>query len=99
MPTEPTDVNPVSEKSEKEYEPSAVIREEHAEGQLTRLIEHQTAKLPSDVFLFTALAAMAASAVLELSGNTRLSRFIALWPPSLLAMGIYNKLVKVLGPR
>ena len=99
MASETSDINPASGESVKEYEPTPVRREEHAESQVTRLIEQQAAKLPSDVFLFTALAAMAVSAALEISGNTRLSRFIALWPPSLLTMGIYNKLVKVMGPR
>lgn len=93
------DVNPASDASRIEYTPTPVVRVEHAEGTLTRLIEHQTAKLPSDFFLFTALAAMGTSVVLELTGRTRLSRFVALWPPSLLAMGIYNKLVKIMGTR
>ena len=94
-----TDVNPASEKSHKEYEPSPVIREEHAESQLTRILEQQSAKLPSDFFLFTALAAMGCSVALELAGNSRLSRFVGMWPPALLTMGMYNKLVKVMGTR
>jgi hypothetical protein len=99
MQTDPIDVNPASEKSRKEYVPSPVFREEHAEGTLARLIEQQAAKLPSDFFLFTALAAMGASLAFELAGKTRVSRFVGLWPPALLTMGMYNKLVKVLGPR
>lgn len=99
MTTSKTDVNPASERSAKEYEPSSVRREEHAEGRLTRLIEHQAAKLPSDLFLFAALSAMATSVVLEISGHSRAGRFVGMWPPALLTMGIYNKLVKVLGSR
>ena len=34
-----TEVNPASGKSHREYEPSPVIREEHAESQLTRILE------------------------------------------------------------
>lgn len=69
----------------------------HAEGTFTRVIEEQAAKLPSSVFLALAFAAMTASALLELAGRTRLSRFVAMWPPTLLAMGIYDKIVKTVG--
>jgi hypothetical protein len=93
------EVNPASDRSGHEYAPTPVMRTEHAEGRLTRLIEHQAAKLPSDFFLFTALAAMGASFALEMAGKNRLGRFVGMWPPALLTMGIYNKLVKVLGPR
>lgn len=93
------DVNPASEASRHEYEPSAVVRDEHSEDRLTRLLEQQVAKVPSNVFLFAALSSMAASAALELIGRSRWSRFVGMWPPAFLAMGIYNKLVKILRPR
>jgi hypothetical protein len=93
------EVNPASEKSAESYTPTPVVRDEHSEDTLTRLLEHQTAKLPSDLFLFSALAAMGASFALELYGNSRLARFVGMWPPALLMMGIYNKLVKMMGPR
>lgn len=81
------------------YREVPVVRAEHAEGSITRLVEHQTAKVPSDVFLFLALAAMGVSFGLEIANRRRLSRFIGMWPAPLLIMGVYNKLVKVLGPR
>jgi hypothetical protein len=93
------DVNPASESPKLAYQPTPVVREEHAEGTLTRIIEHQAAKLPSDFFLFTAMSALFASVFLELGGNSRLARFVGLWPPVLLTMGIYNKLVKIMGMR
>lgn len=93
------DVNPASEKSRFEYEPTPVVRAEHAEGTFTRLIEKQTAKVPSDVFLFVAIGSMGASLALEVAGRTRLSRFVGMWAPTLLTMGVYNKLVKTFGPR
>ena len=99
MPADQAEINPASARSNLEYVPSPVVRDEHAEGRLTRLIEQQTAKLPSDLFLFSALAAMGLSVVLELSGKSRASRFVGMWPPALLTMGMYNKLVKVLGSR
>lgn len=93
------DVNPASEESLRKYEPTAVVRAAHAEGTLTRLIEQQAAKVPSDVFLFLSLASMTASLVLELSGKRSQSRFVGMWAPTLLTMGVYNKVVKTLGPR
>jgi len=92
-------VNPANDKSLGEYVPSAVQRDELSEDALTRLIEQQSAKLPSHFFLFSAFGAMAASLAFELSGRTRASRFVGMWPPALLMMGMYNKLVKVLGSR
>lgn len=99
MTTQAEDINPAAAKSEQEYEPTPVLREEHAEGELTRILEQQAAKLPSDFFLFGALAAMGASVLLEMAGRDRLSRFVGMWPPALLTMGMYNKLVKVMGSR
>lgn len=93
------DVNPASADSLREYDPTPVVRSAHAEGTLTRLIEQQAAKVSSDVFLFLALGSMAASLVLELAGKGPQSRFVGMWAPTLLTMGVYNKLVKALGPR
>lgn len=98
MPTQP-DVNPASEESEHAYDPTPVIRAEHAEGPFTRIIEHQTAKIPSDVFLFAALGSMGLSLALELTGRHDASRFVGMWAPALLTMGLYNKVVKILRPR
>jgi hypothetical protein len=99
MKNDQIDVNPASERSAQVYEPTPMVRDEHSEDELTRILEHQAAKLPSDLFLFTAISAMLISFGLELAGRARLSRFIGMWPPALLMMGIYNKLVKMMGPR
>jgi hypothetical protein len=93
------DVNPAAALSERVYEPSKVIRAEHAEDSITRLIEQQAAKIPSDAFLLLAMTAMGASLVLQAAGRTSASRFVGMWAPTLLTMGVYNKLVKVLKPR
>ena len=69
----------------------------HSEGRVAKTIEEQTARLPSDTFLWLALTAMAASATLQLSGKKHVSLFIGQWAPSFLLFGIYNKLVKQLG--
>jgi hypothetical protein len=75
-----------------------VIRTEHRENLLTRMIEHQAAKVPSSVFLFAAFASMAIAATAELTGRRRVSRFVGMWPGPLLTMGLYNKVVKTMGP-
>lgn len=72
-------------------------RPEHQEDSFTRVIEQQSAKIPSHVFLCASLLAMAASAVLELQGKRRASRFVGQWPAPLLLLGVYNKLVKSFG--
>jgi hypothetical protein len=92
------DVNPAADAS-LTATPAPVLRPEHAEGNLARLIEQQTAKIPSDWFLLGGIAAMGVSFVLELAGRRRASRFIGQWPAPLLIMGMYNKLVKTLGTR
>jgi hypothetical protein len=69
----------------------------HSEGQVARAIEQQTAKLPSDTFLWMAIASMAASAAMQAKGNRHVSLFIGQWAPTLLIFGLYNKLVKQLG--
>ena len=72
-------------------------RYEHIEGKVARTIEEQTAKLPSDTFLWAAGASIAASATLQLMGSRHASVFVGQWAPTLLILGLYNKLVKQLG--
>ncbi len=69
----------------------------HAEGRVAKTIEDQTARLPSDTFLWLALASMAVSATAQLSGKKHVSLFIGQWAPTFLLFGVYNKLVKQLG--
>lgn len=93
------DVNPAAEASRESYRAAPVVRDEHEEAQITRLIEQQTARIPSHWFLVAALLSMVASLGFELVGRTRLSRFIGMWTQTLLITGVYNKVVKALGPR
>ncbi len=67
---------------------------EHKEGNLTKMIEEQTAKLPSDVFLWGAVGAMAISATLKVLKKDHAALFIGQWAAPFLLLGIYNKLVK-----
>jgi len=72
-------------------------RDEHREGPVARSIEDQTAKLPSDLFLWTSIGLMGVSAILQIAGKKHTSLFIGQWPAAILIMGVYNKLVKQQG--
>ncbi len=60
----------------------------------TEAVEAQTSKVPSLAFLGLALGAMAASAALVVTGRKQLGNFVGQWAPSILIMGLYNKLAK-----
>jgi hypothetical protein len=78
-------------------EPELTPRAEHREGPLARSIEQQTAKLPSDVFLWGALGSITASLAFNVSGKRHGALFVGQWAPTFLLLGIYNKLVKLHG--
>lgn len=69
----------------------------HNEGPVATAIEEQTAKIPSDVFLWAALGSMAISATLQIMGRRKESLFVGQWPAPFLLLGVYNKLVKLEG--
>lgn len=70
---------------------------EHSEGMMARSIERQTAKLPSDIFLWGAVASMAVSLALRAASKDQGSTFVGQWVAPLLLFGVYNKIVKVAG--
>ena len=70
------------------------VNPQHKEGPVARAIEEQTAKLPSDLFLWTSLSAMAVSLTLQLFGKRPTSLFLGQWAAPFLILGMYNKLVK-----
>jgi hypothetical protein len=69
----------------------------HREGEVAKAIEKQTAKLPSDLFLWIGLSAMAASFTLQVMGKKHPSLFIGQWAAPFLLFGIYDKIVKTSG--
>jgi hypothetical protein len=75
----------------------SVTPPEHREGIVARTIEQQTAKLPSDTFLWLAGASIVTSLLLKTSGKDRDALFVGQWAAPFLLLGVYNKLVKVLG--
>ena len=69
----------------------------HQEGPVATAIEEQTAKLPSDLFLWAALGSMAISAALQIAGKKQNSNFVGQWAAPFLLLGLYNKIVKLEG--
>ena len=67
------------------------------EGPLAKAIEEQTAKLPSDIFLWAALGAMGVSLTLKIMQKKHTALFVGQWGAPFLLLGIYNKLVKLEG--
>ena len=76
---------------------STLTGSRHAEGVVARTIEDQTAKLPSDLFLWLAGGSIAGSLTLKFLGRDHEALFVGQWAPTFLILGLYNKLVKVAG--
>ena len=72
-------------------------RVEHREGPVARAIEEQTAKAPSDTFLWAAVGSIALSLALKFGGRKHDALFVGQWVPTFLLLGIYNKMVKLHG--
>jgi hypothetical protein len=78
-------------------EPKSMPRSEHREGRVARAIEQQTAKLPSDAFLWAAIGSIGLSLAFEIAGEEKKANFVGHWAPTFLILGLYNKLVKLQG--
>ena len=59
------------------------------------MVEEQTKKIPNLVFMGAAGISMIASAILTLRNRPAFGTFVGLWVPSILLLGLYNKMVKV----
>lgn len=71
-----------------------VSKGEAREDQVTSAIEKVTSQAPSSLYLALALASMAVSVGLQVSGRKHESLFVGQWAAPFLLMGIYNKMVK-----
>lgn len=80
-----------------EREPKTAPNTSQREGRVARTIEQQTAKLPSDTFLWAALGSIGASLVLAIMGDQKRANFVGQWAPTFLILGLYNKMVKLQG--
>lgn len=77
--------------------PETHAKSDHREGTVARSIEQQTAKLPSDTFLWAALGSIGLSLALQVMGEEKKANFVGHWAPTLLILGLYNKIVKLQG--
>ncbi len=78
-------------------EPKTASQPQHREGPVARTIEQQTAKIPSDTFLWAAAGSIGASLLFMALGDEKKANFIGNWAPTLLILGLYNKMVKLHG--
>lgn len=76
---------------------AATVNPEKREGPVARAIEEQTAKVPSDWFLWASLSSMGTSLTLKLMKKDDLALFVGQWAAPFLLLGLYNKLVKLEG--
>ncbi len=79
------------------YENRQSEAQRHSEGAVARAIEEQTAKLPSDFFLWAAGASILTSLTLKMMDRDKDALFVGQWAAPFLVLGLYNKLVKVAG--
>lgn len=81
------DTNEAKEKA-KNYNPN------REEGEVAKMIEKQTAKVPSDMFLWAAFGSMGISLALKMMDKEKDALFVGQWAAPFMLLGIYNKLVK-----
>ena len=74
-----------------------VMNSQKTEGPVAKAIEKQTTKIPSDVFLWSALGSMGVSLALKFMGKKHEALFVGQWAAPFLILGLYNKLVKLEG--
>ncbi len=68
------------------------------EGKITKAVEKVTSRVPSMGWLLLALGSIVASAGLAMRKDKQeTANFVGLWVPTLLLIGLYNKIVKLEG--
>jgi hypothetical protein len=80
-----------------ESKSQGVAAGEHKEGAITKTIEHYTSMVPSGTYLTLAVGSIGLAAAMKLMGRDKDAQFIGHWVPTILILGLYNKLVKVEG--
>ena len=66
---------------------------EYSQDDTARTLQGRRERISSDTFLWAGFAAMAASATLQAMGNKHISLFVGQWAPTLLILGLYNRVV------
>lgn len=62
------------------------------ESRRGNMVDRQTARLPTDTFLWLAGGSILGSLALKASGRGKDALFVGQWAPTFLLLGIYNKL-------
>jgi hypothetical protein len=75
----------------------SVAPREHGEGTITKSIENYTSMVPSGTYLSLAIGSIGLAAIMKLAGRDKDAQFIGQWVPTILILGLYNKLVKLHG--
>lgn len=70
---------------------------EPGKSRMTDVIDRQTERVPSDVFLYAAGASIATSLVLKLTKRDHEALFVGQWAPTFLLLGVITKLTKLGG--
>ena len=66
----------------------------HKEGTLTRMVERETSRMPSMLFLGAAGVSILGSLISFISGRKQFATLMGEWVPTFLLLGMYNKFVK-----
>lgn len=74
-----------------------VAQKSGEEGTTTTGIERVTSVLPSITWLIAAGASIMGSIALKVAGRDTTANFVGQWAPTFLIIGLYNKIVKVMG--
>jgi hypothetical protein len=76
---------------------AAAEKNNKREGATTKKIEETTAAIPSSTWLLLGGGAVLGSIVLKAMGRDATANFVGQWVPTLLMLGLYNKMVKLMG--
>lgn len=87
----------IETKNRPTFEENLQEVRDHSEGMVARTLEDQTARIPSDVWLWAAVGSMGVSLFMHATGRREDGLFYGQWAAPLLLVGVYNKLVKVSG--
>ncbi|MCE5268475.1 MAG: hypothetical protein LLG00_11380 [Planctomycetaceae bacterium] len=68
---------------------------QRCESPIGHMIESQTAKLPSDAFLWAAFGSIGLSLTMWMMGRQHTAHFIGQWAPTFLVLGLYSKMIKL----
>lgn len=71
--------------------------QQRTEDIVSGTIQSQIVKLPSDAFLWMAVASIGGSLVLQVMGKREQSLFVGQWAPTFMILGVLDKLIRIAG--